>query len=210
MNELRTRSVVTRPCARVAPVLAVLLAAACKVTDEYPSSGTLFPALPASPVPGSPKPETQDAGSVMYGRDGKPVGAPSNPNPGGVELGSAASPSLLPGENGRMHILELYQKVIEERDALVMEVSELLRQVEQGRLDLAAEKRRATELESKLAVLEADRARTLDENLELAGRLTTAQIRRLQAEKLLLEHKLQTLPVDTLEVAVPAAATNKP
>ena len=39
-------------------------------------------------------------------------------------------------------------------------------------------------------MLETERTRLEAENLELAGRLTTAQVRRLQAEKLLLEHKI--------------------
>ncbi|HVS09105.1 MAG TPA: hypothetical protein VMS76_04455, partial [Planctomycetota bacterium] len=44
--------------------------------------------------------------------------------------------------------------------------------------------------EGKALELQAREQALLEENLELAGRLTTAQIRRLQAEKLLLETKI--------------------
>ena len=37
----------------------------------------------------------------------------------------------------------------------------------------------------------AENRRLLDENLDLAARLTTAQIRRLQVEKILLESRIE-------------------
>ncbi len=39
--------------------------------------------------------------------------------------------------------------------------------------------------------LEAERARLQEENFDLAGRLVTAQIRRLESEKILLESKIE-------------------
>jgi hypothetical protein len=50
---------------------------------------------------------------------------------------------------------------------------------------------RLVELEARAQSLEAERQAQAKLNMDLAGRLTTAQIRRLQAEKLLLETKLQ-------------------
>ncbi len=193
-------------------VLACTTVAACQVAGEYPSTSALFPAFAGTPEsePKSPTPKPEVT-PVLYGRDGKPVGEAPPGLAAGVELGSAANPALLPGENGRMHILELYQKAIEERDELVTEVAHLQRQIEQERLNVAAQQRKTAELESKLAVLEADRARVLDQNVDLAGRLTTAQIRRLQAEKLLLEHKIREAQQSaSVAVPVPATSTNKP
>ena len=189
-------------------------AAACQVAGDYPSTSALFPAFQ-----GTPESESKIQGAkpaitpVLYGRDGKPAGETPAALAAGVELGSAANPTLLPGESGRMHILELYQKAIEERDALVTELSQLQRQVEQERLNVTAQQRKTAELESKLAVLEADRARVMDQNVDLAGRLTTAQIRRLQAEKLLLEHKIreaQQAAAGVQSAPIPAASVSKP
>jgi hypothetical protein len=178
--------------------------ASCQVTDEYPASGALFPTLVASTD------SQQDARPivepVLYGRDGRPVGIPPQSESAGVELATGAPAGMQPGESGRMHILELYQRAIEEREQLQGEVQALLRDLEQQRVSTAHEQRRASELEAKLAALELERARVVEENIDLAGRLTTAQIRRLQAEKLLLEHKLGALEVRP-EAAGTAGAT---
>jgi hypothetical protein len=47
------------------------------------------------------------------------------------------------------------------------------------------------QLQLQLAAQEQSITGLKDENLELAARLTTAQVRRLQSEKLLLEGKLE-------------------
>ncbi|MCZ6597399.1 MAG: hypothetical protein O7B99_07170 [Planctomycetota bacterium] len=95
-----------------------------------------------------------------------------------------------PTESGRLYILELYQGVLDDRDALSLEVAGLSERFElalariQGlELSEAASEARAQELEASTESLAA-------ENRDLAARLTTAQIRRLEAEKLLLEAKI--------------------
>jgi len=121
----------------------------------------------------------------LYARDGTVVAGPEDASalgPQRREVGDGAS--------GRMVLLELYQNVIEERDALSLEVAAL-----RAELAKAQDARRAAEAEalaqtSQVEVLTVERDRLVAESLELAGRLTTAQIRRLQAEKLLLEHKI--------------------
>ena len=45
-------------------------------------------------------------------------------------------------------------------------------------------------LQAQLEQARAEGRRLLDENLDLAARLTTAQIRRLQVEKILLESRI--------------------
>ena len=96
----------------------------------------------------------------------------------------------LPGESGRMYILELYQNVIEERDALSREVASLSASLQAARAQLVRADQEIAELQARATAAEAEQQRLQQETVELAGRLTTAQIRRLQAEKLLLEHKI--------------------
>jgi hypothetical protein len=132
-------------------------------------------------------PPAQEAATPrLYARDGTVVVGPEQaataPGPQRREVGDES--------DGRMVLLELYQNVIEERDALSLEVAAL-----RAELERVAESQKRAEAEalaqsSRAEVLETERARLEAENLELAGRLTTAQVRRLQAEKLLLEHKI--------------------
>ena len=55
---------------------------------------------------------------------------------------------------------------------------------------LQTTQRTAFDLETRSAALEEGHRLLLSENQEIAGRLTTAQIRRLEAEKLLLESRI--------------------
>jgi regulator of replication initiation timing len=121
----------------------------------------------------------------LYARDGTVVAGPEDVSalePQRREVGEGAS--------GRMVLLELYQNVIEERDALSLEVTALRAELEKAQAAQRAAEAEALAQTSKVEVLEVERDRLTAEGLELAGRLTTAQIRRLQAEKLLLEHKI--------------------
>jgi regulator of replication initiation timing len=89
-----------------------------------------------------------------------------------------------------MYILELYQNVIEERDVLSREVIALGDELERARQALLSADQHGAELEARLAAAAEENQRLRAENVDLAGRLTTAQIRRLQAEKILLEQRL--------------------
>ena len=111
-------------------------------------------------------------------------------DPEGVASVGAPTRGVEPTESGRLYILELYQDVLEQRDALELEVSTLL-------TDFEAAQARIAELESttmtdggRLTLLEQENAELRAENTDLAARLTTAQIRRLEAEKLLLETRI--------------------
>ena len=83
---------------------------------------------------------------------------------------------------------ELEQGELREQELAVM--------IEGLRQELGAERTRVAQLE--------------EQNIELASRLTTAQIRRLQAEKLLLEAKLDWKRVEALmQSQAPAQATEE-
>jgi chromosome segregation ATPase len=112
---------------------------------------------------------------------------------------------MQPTETGRMYILELYQQAIDERDALEQDVADLTAALRdtQDRLEtrdteLAAGTARAADLDARMEGL-------LAENQDLAARLATAQIRRLEAEQALLESKLHWLRQNAAVEAAAAA-----
>jgi hypothetical protein len=134
-----------------------------------------------------------DSKSVLYARDGTPIPA-SGPGATAQDPAALSAHRLATDEGGgRMYILELYQKVIEERDSLALEVTALTGEIDRMRSTLLEADRRIAELEAMQTAFAREKQTLIDENLELAGRLTTAQIRRLQAEKILLENELDDL-----------------
>ena len=139
------------------------------------------------PAPGGSGWSTGGAGegAPLYGFDGSPVGSMA---PGGVERRTKPIDRTIDdGGGSRLVLLELYQQAVEERDELLLELEALDRA-----LDLGEERTRGVEnqlaamlsanqaLEERMLALEA-------ENTEVAARLATAQIRRLEAEKAWLE-----------------------
>ncbi|MCC6406158.1 MAG: hypothetical protein IT453_03255 [Planctomycetes bacterium] len=150
-------------------VLATLaLVAACK-TQASQTAPPTAPIVPAEPA-------------VLYGRDGKPVGA--------APRGAVAEQDQA---GGRMTLLELYQKSCEERDALLAELELVRADLERTQTALLDAQQRIAGYEtsstSELQSLDALRA----ENLDLAARLATAHIRRMEAEKTLLELRIAML-----------------
>ena len=124
----------------------------------------------------------------LYARDGSVVDAKS---PGTVTQTDTLGHDLSPTNGGRMYILELYQKVIDERDGLQLEVKSLRTDNERNRLALSESEARADQLQADLDRALADKQSLVDENMELASRLTNAQIRRLEAERMLLESRIR-------------------
>ena len=148
---------------------------ACSFSDRTKTD------LPTGPVP--------DAGgpAVLYARDGSVV--QGNGAAGATRNGPAAE--RLPQEGSRTFMLELYQKAIDEKEALALEIRNLEATLQKSRSELAAALKEKDELQQKHDALEAERARLQEESFDLSGRLVTAQIRRLEAEKILLESKIE-------------------
>ena len=152
---------------------------------------------PARPTAASPAPQVKGAEwaePVLYARDGSVVPlSPTSPGTArsdGVERTHAPIHGIQPREESRMQLLDLYQKVVDEKESLAQEVRVLETLLSESRSAQAAAEAERDEqrvriggLEEQLSQIEADRA-------DLAARLTTAQIRRLEAEKLLLEFRL--------------------
>jgi len=136
--------------------------------------------LPAGPVPDAGGPE------VLYARDGSVVQTDGRPTP---RTGPTAE--RLPQEGSRTFMLELYQKAIDEKEALALEIKNLEVTLQKSRSELSAALKQTQELQKKLDALEAERARLQEEGFDLASRLVVAQIRRLESEKILLESKIE-------------------
>jgi hypothetical protein len=173
-------------------VLAALAASCMTLPPEEPAprGGHTEETTPARAEP-----------AVLYARDGTPVSS-AGPVPPGGEIDSRQ----LGEGGGRMYILELYQSVIEERDSLSAEVAALTTELERMRQTLLEADARITELEGEVESLTIERQQLIDDNMELAARLTTAQIRRLQTEKILLEKTLSELRA---EAPLAAADTSR-
>lgn len=193
--------------------LASALALLCVVSSCATTSGA------KAPPPGTPSTESVSAQNAsmkpaaqvqqppaapaqLYARDGSVVQTAQNaPQEAGV-----ADRDLAPSEGGRMYILELYQKAIDDRDALELEVRSVQSELERARQSVTRAQAEQQTAAERVAALEAENQRLLAENVELASRLTTAQIRRLQAEKLLLENRLAELR--SAAPTLPAAGTS--
>ncbi len=152
-----------------------LLLGACGISNRTRTD------LPSGPVPDAGGPQ------VLYARDGSVVQS------GGQASTQRNGPAAerLPQEGSRTFMLELYQKAIDEKEALALEIKNLEATLEKSRTELAASLKEKDELQKKHDALEAERTRLQEENFDLAGRLVTAQIRRLEAEKILLESKIE-------------------
>jgi hypothetical protein len=184
------------PHFRLVSALALLsLATSCATTSgaKVPPPGTPS-SESASPQDASMKTVAQvqqppAAPAQLYARDGSVVNSGRNV----AQEAGVADRDLAPSEGGRMYILELYQKAIDDRDALELEVRSAQSELERARTAVTRAQAEQQTAAERVAALEAENQRLLAENVELAARLTTAQIRRLQAEKLLLENRLAEL-----------------
>ncbi len=178
-------------------LLALPLVAACAplVVDEQGrplgyarrGAGPAAPAGEAAPAAtaGASVPTPTRPQAPLVGWDGSAVadGAPAQ---------DAPDRALEPGQ-GRMRIIELYQQVLDERDALRDELeasASALEAAQRQRVELEEENR---SLRARVVALENGQESMQAENLDLAARLTTAQIRRLEAEKALLEARIGEL-----------------
>ena len=97
---------------------------------------------------------------------------------------------LEPSVEGRMHIIELYQTVLDERDMLRDEVDALRAALARSQDDFERARGSVAEMDTRVGALEEGNRVLAEENRELTSRLATAQVRRLEAEKLLLETQI--------------------
>jgi len=142
----------------------------------------------------------------LYAWDGGVVDAPAQ----GVQPAQGEPRGLEQPAPGRTHIIELYQQVLDERDALTEEVELLRKSLEQTTLALEEETRKSNELDARVAALEVSHRELMEDNQAIAARLVQAQIRRLEAEKMLLETRIDVEKQREAEAAEAAAAARAP
>lgn len=136
----------------------------------------------------SAQPTPTAGAAVLYARDGTPVwnAGTSGPNQRNGPAGEATNQ-----DGSRMYLLDLYQKAIDEREALSLEIKSMGATLERAQIELgAAQQAQATQAQ-QITSLQNELEQARSQNFELAARLVTAQIRRLEAEKMLLETKIE-------------------
>ena len=145
--------------------------------------GPKMPAEKTAPIAGEP---------VLYAHDGSIV----TPGASSATTGLPRR-DVLGAEGSRAKILELYQRVVDERDRLQLSLTERDGELAALHKQFDAESSRAKDLEARMKSAEQSASELTNQNLDLAGRVTTAQIRRLEAEKKWLELSI-SLPSKTV------------
>jgi hypothetical protein len=158
------------------------------------------------PVPEEDKPAEKPAKAPLYAWDGGVVDG----SPQGVSQAEEAPRGLEAPAPGRTHIIELYQQVLDERDGLAEEVELLRKSLEQTTIALEEETRKSNDLSARVSSLEVGHRELMEDNQAIAARLVQAQIRRLEAEKMLLETRIEMEKQKEAEAAQAAAAARAP
>lgn len=170
----------------LAVTLAAGLSSACVVTPE---PGRLSPeATSAAPVARSMEVATDP---VLYARDGTPVRAASSERFAQGSVPDEPAHGVRRGEQSRMYLLELYQEAIDQKEAFELEARSMQVDLQLAREETLSLKSELGGARTRIAELESEGQRQREELRELAQRLVTAQIRRLESDKLLLEAKIE-------------------
>ena len=123
----------------------------------------------------------------LYGRDGSVVGEQV---PGTTAMAPSTGQAASSEVGTRSTLLELYQAALAEKEQLTFELQAMASALQQAEAREAQTAALVVDLEKKLTDMNARGEELAGHNVELAERLSTAQIRRLQSEKLLLVTKL--------------------
>jgi hypothetical protein len=174
-------------CAAMTPTAASIAPSATEHADEAAHG-------PAS-ASGS-----DGASNVLYARDGSVVSTePAGAARSETGKADATRPETNPRNGGepardlgdhpgsRVYMLELYQKALEDKGALALQVQALEAELERARAACNDGDKVRDGLRSQMDALMKERDQLRAETLDLATRLTTTQLRRLEAEKKLLE-----------------------
>jgi chromosome segregation ATPase len=140
----------------------------------------------------SVSPKTNPGEGTLYARDGSVVNAANQPTRPDQEprreLGSQ--------EGSRVYLLELYQKAMDEKNALALEVESLRATLDDERKTATTTTTEEEQLKTSLAQVTQERDALKAQALELAARVTSAQIARLEAEKSLLQMQIDAVQKD--------------
>lgn len=155
--------------------------------------------------PGFPANQPLDAqGSPpLLSRDG---GVVTSQAPGSVTTVDQPIHEPGPTAEGRMHIIELYSRALDERDALQLEVDALTATLEMRDRSISSTETERAGYMAEIERLRNELATAQTESRDLADRLVTAQMRRLEAERLLLETRIQWISTEPGALGSPAGA----
>lgn len=141
----------------------------------------------------------------LYARDGSVVAVPPR---GSTRVENEPKRDIGENEGSRTTLLELYQKSMEAKNAANVQVENLQAALaDQQKLAAQAAEERAL-LRAEITKLTQERDAARAEALDLAGRLTTAQIARLEAEKSLLEVQIANRQREDAAAAAEAASSS--
>ncbi|MEZ6016033.1 MAG: hypothetical protein R3F49_13015 [Planctomycetota bacterium] len=122
---------------------------------------------------------------VLYGRDGSPVGVAS---PGFVsESPKAINAGVDQSGGSRVVLLELYSNLKQEHEALQLDYEAMAAESSTGTATVIEQRAKIASLEAQLSALTARNKELEESELTMAQRLAEAQIKRLEAERALLE-----------------------
>jgi predicted nuclease with TOPRIM domain len=181
---------------RIPLLLTLGLCAACNASQYAVMNPFAEEPVPTSIAPqqdpngwGTAVPST---GETLYGWDGAPIGNPvQSAEPGRVQVTERGLSHALDGPDlsggSRLVLLELYQQTVEEREEFALRVEAQDAALEEADRRYQDLERHFVELQGGYEALRSEKAQVEQECRELGARLTTAQIRRLQAEKAWLE-----------------------
>lgn len=101
-------------------------------------------------------------------------------------------------QGSRMFLLERYQEVVDERDGMAREIMGLNAMIDAMSGQIAALEVDLSAANTTCSYRQAEIDRLMVENTSLAEHLTTAQIARLEAERILLEQSIERIQVEAL------------
>ncbi|MFT7670797.1 MAG: hypothetical protein ACI8X5_003510 [Planctomycetota bacterium] len=148
------------------------------------------------------QPSTMLSEPQLYARDGSVV---TQQAPGTLTVSPSTGHSSVSDPGGRWTLLEKYQSTMQRNEDVEVELRGLTRELEIADEEKILAMQAIEELRVGKAKLDERIGMLEGHNVELASRLTTAQIRRLQSEKLLLETKLDWKRVESALGAAPLA-----
>lgn len=101
-------------------------------------------------------------------------------------------------QGSRMFLLERYQEVVDERDGMSREIMGLNAMIDAMNARVATLEVELSAANTTCTNRQAEINRLKAENTDLAEHLTTAQIARLEAERILLEQSIERIQVEAL------------
>ncbi len=174
-------------------------------SDVEPRVVETMPTTSAARQPDWVAKKQPQAEPKLYARDGSVVG---EQQPGTVAVTPQTGRSSGNEGDTRWTLLEQYQDAKSENEELDLELRAMNQALDEAETREAEMTALVRELQATIASTRTEVGMLQEQNLELASRLTTAQIRRLQSEKLLLQAKLDWKRVEMMinaDEAGPAA-----